>query len=255
MTLHRFIGYRLIGRRFIVGLGWLATLLLMPESMGEGVPSPEVRPLEARPAEVRPPAARSLEADRQQLRQVMIETGIVTDPPRPGLTLWLRDITAAFSRWLADRMASVLPRLAQRVVPFFEPILILLLGFLTVVLFAFLVRFAFDRRQRRAPSPDPTAILPAAEATPARDWEAELRRRLAGGDVVAAIEALWWWLASGLVGEQAEPSWTSRELVVKAGRRDLLADVRRLDRMMYGTARPSADDVDRLWSDLRGLVG
>ncbi len=82
-----------------------------------------------------------------------------------------------------------------------------------------------------------------------------MRRRLEAGDVSAAVEALWWWLASGLVADRAEPSWTSRELVARAGRQDLLADVRRLDRMMYGAARPSADDVSRLWSDLREAVG
>ncbi len=231
--------------RMLAGLtGALAAFLLMP------VP-------ETRGEDPQPPLARAREADQQLLRQVMLEAGVTTDRPRPGLTLWSRDAGSVFSRWLVDWMERVVPRVARRVAPFFESAVMIVLALLSFVLLVFLARFAFDRWRARPPSRTPAPHLGAATAPRAlgeRDREAELRRCLESGDVVAAIEALWWWLASRLMAESAEPSWTSRELVTKAGRRDLLADVRRLDRMMYGAARPSSDEVGRLWSDLRGLV-
>ena len=73
--------------------------------------------------------------------------------------------------------------------------------------------------------------------------------------MTASTEALWWWLAGVLVGDRAEASWTSRELVARAGRRDLLADVRRLDRLMYGAGRRRIEDVRDLWRALRTAVG
>ncbi|RMH23143.1 MAG: hypothetical protein D6696_01560, partial [Acidobacteria bacterium] len=43
---------------------------------------------------------------------------------------------------------------------------------------------------------------------------------------------------------------TGRELVVAAGRTDLLANVRTLDRLRYGTAPPAVEAVRRCWRQL-----
>ncbi len=197
-------------------------------------------------------------ADQEQLRQVILEARIATGRPKPGLSLWARDAGSAVSRWMAEWMERTLPRFARLAAPFFEPAVMLLLALLTAVVLAFLARFALERWRRRRQAAEEPAVRDlgaAGEPAAARDWEAELRRRLDGHDVTAAIEALWWWLAGRLVGQRAEPSWTSRELVQRAGRRDLLRDVRRLDRMMYGAGQPSTGDVGRLWNDLREDVG
>ena len=86
-------------------------------------------------------------------------------------------------------------------------------------------------------------------------WKAELDRHLARGDVTAALEALWWWLACGLLPRDVDPSWTTRELISHAGRWDLTAWVRRLDRMIYGAEPPAVDEVRRFWGDLREELG
>ncbi len=221
-------------------------LIPMPQAEGEGAQPPEVR---------------SLEADQLLLRQVVSEARITTDRSKPGPTLWLQDAGLAVGRRMAGWMERVLPKFARRAAPFFEPVLLVLLALLAALLLVFLVRLAFEHRRRALPAPrrpgaaTDRAAPPPGEGQARHDWATELRRHLGSGDVTAAIEALWWWLASCLVAERAEPSWTSRELVIKAGRRDLLADVRRLDRMMYGAVRPSTREIGRLWDDLRGVVG
>ena len=195
-------------------------------------------------------------ADRDVLRQAMLEARIETTQPRPGLSLYVRDAATAFSQHLAQWMERVLPRFVRRAAPLLEPVMMFLLGLLALILVILLVRVAFTHRRRRPVEAPPVQDLGAADAPPAgRDWESELRRHLDHGDAPAAIEALWWWLATGLAGDRAQPSWTSRELVVQAGRRELLKDVRRLDRMMYGAVQPSTSDVGRLWHDLWEAVG
>jgi hypothetical protein len=77
-----------------------------------------------------------------------------------------------------------------------------------------------------------------------RAWKAEIEARLASGDVAGALEAFWWWLASSLSLESAvDASWTTRELLAKARRRELLGLGARLDVLMYGPRIPSSDDV------------
>ncbi|MCP4657846.1 MAG: hypothetical protein GY856_20760, partial [bacterium] len=103
----------------------------------------------------------------------------------------------------------------------------------------------------------PIRVLPPTERSDGRSqerWEAELGRHLAGGDVTAALEALWWWLACGLLPRDVDPSWTTRELISHAGRWDLAAWVRRLDRMIYGAEPPAVDEVRRFWGDLREVL-
>ncbi len=205
-----------------------------------------------------PQSTAALEGDRELLRQTMIDARIASDRSRPGLTQWAQDVGLAFSQWLGRWMDRVLPGFNRWLVPFIEPATKFLLTLLAVVLFVFLVRFIVERwRLRESASSEPIQHLDADDEveSAAREWEDELRRHLGRGDVAAATQALWWWLAGRLAADRAEPSWTSRELVVRAGRRDLLADVHRLDRMMYDVRQPSADDIRRLWGDLREAVG
>jgi hypothetical protein len=87
---------------------------------------------------------------------------------------------------------------------------------------------------------------PAAELD-AAGWRAELDRRLSAGLSAEALEAAWWWLARSLAGSRALADWTSRDLVIRAGRPELAALIRRLDAFIYGPRRPAPDEV-------RGLV-
>lgn len=87
-----------------------------------------------------------------------------------------------------------------------------------------------------------------AVALDAAGWRAELDRRLAEGRIPESLEALWWWLARSLAGPEAEPDWTSRDLIARSRRHDLRDLVRRLDLLTYGPLPPGVED-------LRGLLG
>ena len=123
---------------------------------------------------------------------------------------------------------------------------------LAVLLVLLLARLAFSRLRRRRSGPEEgealTACLPPAAPRDAAAWRAELERRLAGGQVPEALEALWWWLARTLAGGEAEPDWTSRDLVTRSGREDLRDLARRLDAFTYGPRPPEVPE-------LRGLLG
>ena len=246
-----------MSRPRLAGFAGVLTLLWVT------VPASEARQREMRAPKVLRLAAAApdvlpLEADRELLRRTMAQTRVATGRPTPGLMSWASDAGLAFSRWMAGWMERVLPGFSRRLAPLLEPAMMVLLALLAAALCVFLARYALERwrRRTRPVGQEPVEQLGPTTGPPAtHDWAGELERRLGRGDVALAIEALWWWLASGLVADRAEPSWTSRELVTRAGRRDLLAAVRRLDRMMYGAARPQADEVHRLWSDLREAVG
>lgn len=105
-----------------------------------------------------------------------------------------------------------------------------------------------DRRTRSEVGTVAALERAPAAARDAAAWRAELERRLAEDRVAEALEAAWWWLARSLAGEKAEPDWTSRDLVARAGREDLLDLVRWLDIWAYGPRLPAA-------AELRGLVG
>lgn len=201
-------------------------------------------------------------ADREELRAIVVRHDVATAPERPGLAGYLRDLGHAGLDWLArglDRLApGFLARLAGVALLAAQVFFVAALALLAAL--GIRALYDFVRRRRalasRAPPVVPAAGLPAPSAGRSRDeWAAELRRRLAAADVAAACEALWWWLARTLVPGTVEPSWTSRELLARAGRRDLGPRVLRLDRMIYGAVPPSVDDVRRLWSDFEEAAG
>jgi hypothetical protein len=109
--------------------------------------------------------------------------------------------------------------------------------------------------RRRAPRAVPAAVAvePAASRRAAADWAAEAQGRLARGDVRGALEAAWWWLASAL-SAAVDPTATTRELVMGAGRRDLVPLARRMDVLTYGAAPPSVADVRDLLQRVQGAV-
>lgn len=119
-----------------------------------------------------------------------------------------------------------------------RPLALALVAIAALAVVVALVRFLFARlRNRRAKLParaEESSVAAGAARSDAPGWRLELGRRLAAGDLRAALEAAWWWLASSLVGPRADPAWTTRELLLAADRRDLVPSGRQLDAMLYG---------------------
>ncbi len=192
-------------------------------------------------------------ADRETLEAALADGRVETSAPRPGVGLYVLDLGLAFARWVAGIAESFLPGFARLLGPLTELAFKVLFAVLGLALLALLLRAAWRLWRQRTPEEPvlrPVAMPDGTPAASADRWAAEIRRHLEARDVTAAVEALWWWLATALLASGVERSWTSRELVAHAGRRDLLPQIRRLDRMIYGAAAPSGDDVRRLWSDL-----
>lgn len=209
-----------------------------PALLGQGADSPRPAP-----------------ADVEELREVFQEYRIQTTPEKPSAMIYLRDVTYAVLEAFIDRLGTGLVGLVATVAAVGAQTLLLLT---LVLLIAVLVRALYLHYQRRRAgtgieSPVTASRSRTGEEPEGRDdveWTEELRRRLAAGEVAPACEALWWWLAVTLVPERVERSWTSRELLKRAGRIDLRAPAARLDRMIYGAESPEMEDVQRLWDDL-----
>ncbi|MEM7354977.1 MAG: hypothetical protein AAF657_29480 [Acidobacteriota bacterium] len=199
-----------------------------------------------------PPGPSAASADRQQLRQILRDHPIEVRRPRPGVSLYVADAGNAFGRWIQQQLLAYLPSFASLANTRFEQVLKVLLAILALVLLAALLHFALRHWPRRAQADPHVVPLTTQETrTDSPRWENELEQRLADGDAEAAVLALWWWLAERLVGDRAESSWTSRELIRHAGRKDLMPAIRRLDRILYGGDAPQVAAIRRLWGDLR----
>ncbi|HEX4495854.1 MAG TPA: hypothetical protein VIE43_09320 [Thermoanaerobaculia bacterium] len=178
------------------------------------------------------------------MARVLASSG-VERTPLPPESSYLGELARTLERFLADallagaRALHVPAGALWAVVALLAALVVLLIG-----------RALLLRRRRRPPvdEPDRAARMAAAVPRDAAGWRAELERRLAGGEVAAALEALWWWLARSLAGAEAEPDWTSRDLVARSAGRELRDLVRRLDAFTYGPRPPAVED-------LRGLVG
>jgi hypothetical protein len=185
-------------------------------------------------------------ADASMVRRILAESDVLTKPERPSLMAYAGAWFEAMFRWIArffEQKAGLVDGLLKGLAIF-------ALG--TVVLTLILVGVAVVRRLRdRAPRgyAAPRFGRPDVldEAPPARDragWRAQIEERLSRGDVAGALEALWWWLASSLTLESAvDASWTTRELLVRARRRELLGLGGILDVLMYGPHPTTAHDV------------
>jgi hypothetical protein len=192
------------------------------------------------------PAFAFRSADPDLVRRVLIETGVVREPSGPSLAGYVSAWGEAIARWISD-FFSARPGLAEGIVSAMELVAIGVVATAAVLLIAVVVRRA-SRRKTAAPStpaswsrvPEP---VPAAAIDRAA-WRSELEARLSRGDVTGALEALWWWLAASLGMDVAvDPSWTTRELLGKARRPELLGASATLDVLMYGRGAPSERDV------------
>lgn len=206
-------------------------------------------------------------ADPVLVEQALREAGAATDRPGLSAAAYFADLGEAVARGIGWLLESLIDAAGGAVSGEFLVGALGLSFALAVLLLVFLLlRLGLKRTPRSRPV-ELAAASAAPELPPGADWEAEVEARLVRGEIRPALEALWWWLAdrlSGLPsptepaaatgGRPAQPSWTTRELVQRAGRRDLLRAVVPLDRFLYADAHPSAADVRGLLGQLRGVL-
>jgi hypothetical protein len=177
------------------------------------------------------------------LQRVLAESK-VQQVPEPPQASYLGELSGMMQRALMNLLAKGskmlnLPR------PVYQAIALGLAALAVLLLLQLLVPRLRRRKVRRTEG-DIAEIERPPAARSAAAWRAELERRLGEGHIAEALEALWWWLARSLAAGQAEPAWTSRDLVVRSRREDLRDLVRRLDAFTYGPRRPAVEELRRL---------
>ena len=199
-----------------------------------------------------PPTIAWRSADPAVLERIIEESEVETGLPRPGAWRYFQDTLETAFFWLTERLKrfSFPPgwESALRTAAIFAVTLaVLLLSFI-------LGRYVIRRLKRKANARQGDVLVGERAAAPRKtdrdEWRRELEKRLAGSDGRRALEAVWWWLASSILGAAVDPSWTNRELLSRAGRPDLSSHARQLDRMRYGTTLPSVEEVKRFVATL-----
>jgi len=236
------------GRATRAGAALAAALALtLPAWAG---PSPPV------PHDPDPPVLR--QADVPLLERVYEDSGAARRVERKSWTAYLGYLGARVGAAIDRLLMGGFERLSGLSLLWSWAARLIVAGAVLALIFV-LVRLAAHlwRRSRRAVEAgagdgELTARAPGRDAAA---WRAEFERRLAAGEVARALEAAWWWLASSLSGEEVDPSWTGRELLERAGRRELLPVVRRFDVLAYGPLRPAAEEVRRYGAQLAEVLG
>lgn len=137
----------------------------------------------------------------------------------------------------------------------------ILLALVLAALALLLVGRLISAWRRRVPAAAGTSREPEAAAAPAQPaiadpetWKRRLDRRLAAGELRAALEAMWWWLASGLAGAAADPAWTGGELLERVRRPDLAPQMARLEALLYGGRALDASALAALFGELEARL-
>jgi hypothetical protein len=187
---------------------------------------------------------RIVPADRALLERVLASTGVERTPVPPESS-YFGELLRAARETLNDAL-----RRGAEMLHLPRPVMIAAAFLAAAVALFLIIRALLPRLRRRLPAVPmgELAVVTAAQAATldAAGWRAELERRLAAGMTAAALEAAWWWLARSLAGSQAEPDWTSRDLVARTRQPDLAGLIRRLDAFIYGPLRPAPEEVRSL---------
>jgi hypothetical protein len=195
-------------------------------------------------------------ADHALVERLLRETGAERKLSDPAWNEYLLALMAAADR----RLRALLSGLHVGEAHWLRVVAWALLGAVAVTLVAIVVRWLVQLwARRRAGRPDePVTIVeagsPAASGHPREAWRAEIEARLGLQRIDAALEALWWWFACSLTTGAIDPAWTSRELLQATQRGELRPQAATLDRMIYGSARPGAEEIRRFLRRLEAAL-
>jgi hypothetical protein len=204
------------------------------------------------PALLAAAALQAVSADHRLMKRVLEEQAVAQALPAPSWTEYLLHLVRTAVEKLLAPFLGALPMAGVA-----RWLLVGLAALATLVTIGLVVRALRRRREGTVLAGDPaTTAAPVAvdrAADPAA-WRRRLEEHLGRGDIAEALDALWWWLATSVAREPVDPSWTTRELLARAGRSDLRGFSIALDRLAYAAARPQTGDVraflDRLQAAL-----
>lgn len=187
-------------------------------------------------------------ADSEALRSALDLEGVGAEIPFPGPIDYLTDLIGALwlqaTGWLGERVSENTLDLLYRV--FFWTLGLSLLWIVGLLL----MRLWSLRQRPSAPvGSERSVVLSRAETSrgPSGSW-ADFEARLAAGDVAAALEALWWWVARSVAPSGLDEAWTTDELLAATPQPsfDFKKSMRNLDRLLYGGRLPESEEVLQL---------
>jgi hypothetical protein len=196
-------------------------------------------------------------ADHALLQRVIEQEGIARGVAGPEWSDYLVNLAGAALEALSNLLSPARDLIAGLGLSM-ETVATVLLALLFAVITALAAIGVWRLLRRRraaalADAPGPVAGLQQAPHDPGA-WRSLLEERLRAGGIGEALEAAWWWLAASVSRGPVDPAWTSRELLLRAGRTDLARWATALDRMTYGPERPAAEDVRGLVAALEAAV-
>jgi hypothetical protein len=196
-------------------------------------------------------------ADHALVRRVLEQERIAHALPAPDWSEYLVELARAVLEALPDAIAPARDAIAGLGISM-ETVAAVLGGVVTVTLvsLAAIVVWRMLRRTRpggRFAEVADAAAVREAPRDPSR-WRALFEEHLRAGRIAEALEAAWWWLAASISRGPVDPSWTSGELLARAGRADLRSWASRLDRKTYGPLRPAPDDLRDVVEGLESAV-
>jgi hypothetical protein len=187
-------------------------------------------------------------ADGEALRRALDLDGVATDLPGPGPIDYVTDLIGAlWSRatgWVEERVSEGTLDLLYRVL-----VWTLVLTLLWVVGLLVLRLWSLRARPSVASRPG-LSVVPVREEPsrgPSGSWT-EFEAHIAAGDMAAALEALWWWVARSVAPSGLDEAWTTDELLAATPQPSfgLARSMRNLDRLLYGGRLPESDEVIQL---------
>ena len=186
-------------------------------------------------------------ADLNVLREVFARTQAARTASGPRLGSYLQALAAALVRWIAHALRTR-PELSESIAAAVNVAAVALLAAVLSVLAIWLWRRLAPRRSAPAGAEPPSEWRSSADSATATwdrsRWRSRIDELLSEGDLAGALEAVWWWFAASLDLDGAiDTSWTTRELLRRAGRPELSRAATSLDVLMYGRRVPSPADV------------